>query len=229
MVPCIAKGRAGCEIVQRAVELVAEATPEAVIRAPEECPNGTKSLIVAVDASSNCQASSELARCGIKPGAVVSAPAILAKAGLVRPGMDVRANIESLARPLAAAISSSLEKWLTTARARRRYVDEMGPVLARFDGVWSKVETLPSPDGAVAEEEKSRIELLGRRARNLFVKMDEIVPPSEWSEPHDLFQDAMLCLAYATEGWAACDADRWEQNMEKARVQVQPLLRRLRA
>ncbi len=228
LVPCIAKGRAGCEIVQRAVELVAAATPEAIIRAPEECPSGTKSLLVAVDASSNCQASSELARCGIKPGAVVSAPAVLAKAGLLRPGVDVRANIESLARPLAEAISASLEQWLTKARARRRYIDEMGAVLARFDGIWSKVESLPTPDGAVSEEEKSRIELLGRRARNLFVKLDEIVPPGEWSEPHDLFQDAMLCLAYATEGWAASDTDRWEQNIEKARVQVQPLLRRLR-
>jgi len=227
LVPCIAKGRAGCEIVQRAVELVADATPEAVIRAPEECPNGRKSLIVAVDASSNCQASSELARCGIKPGAVVSAPTVLAKAGLLRPGVDVRSHIEELAQPLAAAISASLQKWLNTARARRRYADDMGPVLARFDGLWSKVETLPSPDGAVSEEEKSRVELLARRARNLFVKMDEIVPPGEWSEPHDLFQDAMLCLAYATEGWAAGDADRWEQNMEKARVQIQPLLRRL--
>ncbi len=103
----------------------------------------------------------------------------------------------------------------------------MAPVMKRFHGMWGKVESLPSPNGLPEEKDRSAVELLGKRARNLFVRFDEIVPPSRWSEPHDLFQDALLCIAYATEGWAVGDAERWEQNLEKARVQVEPLLRRL--
>jgi hypothetical protein len=103
----------------------------------------------------------------------------------------------------------------------------MAPVVQRFQGIWGKVEALPPPNGVPDERDKAAVELLGKRARNLFVKFDEILPPAEWSEAHDLFQDALLCIAYATEGWAAGDAERWEHNLEKARVQIRPLLRRL--
>jgi len=228
VVPCAASGHVGCEIARRAVELVAASTPEVAIRAAGECPRGTKSHIVAVDGSSSCRASAALQECGVRVGTVVSAPAALARAGLVRPGVDLRARTEELAQALASAVRESLREVLAQIRERRRYEEEMAPVMARFDGIWSKVEALVSPNGEVSEEEKSRIELLARRSRNLFVKFDEIVPPSEWSEPHDLFQDALLCIAYACEGWIAGDVHRWDQNLEKARVQVQPLLRRLR-
>jgi hypothetical protein len=76
--------------------------------------------------------------------------------------------------------------------------------------------------------EAARVDLLGKRARNLFVRFDEIVPPSEWAQEHDLFQDALLCIAYACEGWVGGGGERWERNMEKARAQAGPLLRRLR-
>jgi hypothetical protein len=159
---------------------------------------------------------------------VVSAPTVLARMGLVKPGVDVRARTEELAGALASAIRESLGEVLTRMRERRRYREEMAPIISRFDGIWGKVEALVSPNGAVSDEEKSRVELLARRSRNLFVKFDEVVPPSEWAEPHDLFQDALLCIAYACEGWISGDVERWEQNLEKARVQLQPLLRRVK-
>ncbi len=227
LVPCADSGRAGCGIVRRAVEMVVEGASEVAIRAAEACPRGSRSFVVAVDGSSSCQACRLLRQLGVRPGAVVSAPEVLARAGLVKPGVDLRARKEELAQALAVAIRGSVEEVLSRERERRQYQGEMGPVLERFRGIWSKVEILPSPNGAAPPAERARVELLAKRARNLFVKFDEIVPPSEWAQPHDLFQDALLCVAYACEGWTAGDAPRWEQNLEKARLQVRPLLRRL--
>jgi len=228
LVPCASSGSLGCDVVRRAVEIVASSTPEAAIRSAGECPRGTKSFVVAIDGSSSCSASAALQECGARAGTVISAPAVLARAGLVRPGVDLRARTEELATALAAWVKESIRDVLSHMRERRRYQEQMAPVMSRFGGIWSKVDALTSPNGAVSDEERARIELLARRSRNLFVKFDEIVPPVEWAEPHDLFQDALLCIAYACEGWIAGDAQRWEQNMEKARVQLQPLLRRLK-
>ena len=228
LVPCASSGSLGCDVVRRAVEIVASSTPEAAIRSAGECPRGTKSFVVAIDGSSSCSASAALQECGARAGTVISAPAVLARAGLVRPGVDLRARTEELATALAAWVKESIRDVLSHMRERRRYQEQMAPVMSRFGGIWSKVDALTSPNGAVSDEERARIELLARRSRNLFVKFDEIVPPAEWAEPHDLFQDALLCIAYACEGWIAGDAQRWEQNMEKARVQLQPLLRRLK-
>lgn len=227
VVPCAQAGRAGCRIVARAVELVAAETPEVAVAAPSDCPKGPRQFVLAVDGSSACKASDALLDCGARPSATVSAPEVLARKGLVRPGVDVRARIDEFAEALAGAIGESLMEVLDEVRARRRYGEEMVPVMKRFQGIWGKVGLLPSPNGVPEEKDRSAAELLAKRARNLFVRFDEIVPPSRWSEPHDLFQDALLCIAYACEGWAAGDADRWEENLEKARVQIAPLLRRL--
>jgi len=227
LVPCTGSGRAGCEVVARAVEMVVGETPEVTAAKPADCPRGTKKFVVAVDGSSRCQASAELKACGARPSAVLSAPEILARSGLLRPGVDVRARIEELAEAVAQAIRESLEEVLEEVRDRRRYREEMAPVIKRFQGIWGKVEALPSPNGLPDGKAKAAVELVAKRSRNLFVRFDEVVPPSRWSEPHDLFQDALLCIAYACEGWASGDADRWEQNLEKARVQIAPLLRRL--
>ncbi len=227
LVPCTEGGSAGCLIVRRAVDLVAGDTPEVATAAPSDCPKGPAQFVLAVDASSACKASDALRDCGARPSATVFAPEVLARKGLVRPGVDIRARIDELAEALAGAIRESLTEVLDEVRERRHYREEMAPVMKRFHGMWGKVESLPSPNGLPEEKDRSAVELLGKRARNLFVRFDEIVPPSRWSEPHDLFQDALLCIAYATEGWAVGDAERWEQNLEKARVQVEPLLRRL--
>ena len=228
LVPCAGSGRVGCEIVRRAVELVAAETPEVALATPEACPGQGRRFLVAVDGSSWCRATAALEACGCRPALVISAPEVLARAGLVRPGVDLRASIDELSRALAEAIRESLGEVLEEARERRRYREGMGPVLERFRGLWGSVETLgPPPNGVPAEQERRRVELLGKRCRNLFTKFDEVVPPSQWAEPHDLFQDALLCIAYACEGWVAGDAARWEQNLEKARVQVRPLMRRL--
>ena len=227
LVPCPDSGHVGCEIARLAAELLVASTPETAVRVAPECPRGTRSFVVAIDGSSACQASAVLRECGCRPGAVVSAPAVFARAGLVKPGVDVRARLEELARALAAAIGDSLQAVFAEMRERRRYREEMAPIISRFQGIWERLEALPPPNGEVGPAEASKVELLGRRARNLFVKFDEILPPSEWSEAHDLFQDALLCIAYASEGWAAGDAERWEHHLEKARVQIKPLLRRL--
>ena len=128
---------------------------------------------------------------------------------------------------VAEAIRASLQEVLEEVRDRRRYREEMAAVIKRFQGIWGKVEALPPPNGLPEEKAKAALDLLAKRSRNLFVRFDEVVPPSRWAEPHDLFQDALLCVAYACEGWTSGDADRWEQNLEKARVQIRPLLRRL--
>ncbi len=227
LVPCADSGRAGCEIVRRAVQLVAEESPEVAVATPEECRYSAKSFIVAVDGSTACQSMGALRQVGVKPAQVVSAPAVLAKSGLLKPGLDPRAHVEELAAALADGIRESLAAVLAEMRERRRYAEEMAPIISRFHGIWDKLTVLPTPNGAVDHAEAQKVELLGRRARNLFVKFDEFIPPADWSEPHDLFQDALLCIAYATEGWAAGDESRWEQNLEKARAQIRPLLRRL--
>lgn len=228
LIPCAPSGRVGCEIVRRAVELVAAGTPEAMVAAPDQCPAQGKRFIVAVDASRACRASAALENRGTRASLVISAPEVLARAGLVRPGMDLRSNIEQLSRAVSEAIQESLREVLEEARERRRYREEMEPILHRFQGLWTALEALPPPpDGVPSEEERRRVELLGRRCRNLFTKFDEVVPPTQWAEPHDLFQDALLCMAYACEGWVSGEAARWEQNLEKARVQVHPLMRRL--
>jgi hypothetical protein len=229
LVPCTDGGSAGCLIVRRAVDLVAADTPELATAAPADCPKGPRQFVLAIDASSTCKASEALKECGARPSATVSAPEVLARKGLVRPGVDVRARVDQLAEALAEAIRESLVEVLEEVRERRRYREEMAPVMKRFQGIWGKAESLPPPNGVPEAKEQSAAELLAKRARNLFVRFDEVVPPSRWAEPHDLFQDALLCIAYASEGWAAGDGDRWEQNMEKARVQVKPLLRRLEA
>ena len=229
LVPCIDAGSAGCRIARRAVDLVAAETPEVAVAAPSDCPKGPRQFVLAVDASSACKASDALRDCGARPSATVFTPEVLARKGLVRPGVDVRARIDELAEALAGAIKESLTEVLEEVRARRRYREEMAAVMKRFRGMWSKVESLPSPNGIPAEKERAALELLAKRARNLFVRFDDLVPPARWMEPHDLFQDALLCIAYACEGYAAGDSDRWEQNLEKARVQIKPLLRRLEA
>jgi hypothetical protein len=213
--------------VRRAVELVAAGNPEVKVCLPEQCQPGGKAFVVAVDASSSCQACPSLRQVGVRPAVIISAAEVLARLGLVRPGVDVCARVEELAQALAGEIRASLESVLAEVRERRRYREEMAPVMERFRGIWSKVEAMVAPNGTPEAAERQRAELLSRRSRNLFTKFDEIVPPAQWSEPHDLFQDALLCLAYALEGWTAGDAGRWEQNLEKARVQVKPLLRRL--
>jgi glycerol uptake facilitator protein len=227
LVPCSDSGSVGCQIVRRAAALVAASTTAAQVREVEECSRTGKSFVVALDASTNCQASAALRSYCCRPGAVVSASAVLSKAGLIRRGLDLRAHAEELARALATTLQDSLHSLIAEVEARQRYREEMVPILSRFQGLWEKITLLPSPNGAVDHAEAQKLELLGRRARNLFVKFDEVIPPAEWSEPHDLFQDALLCIAYATEGWASGDADRWEQNLEKARAQIAPLLRRL--
>ncbi len=228
IVSCPDTGRVGCEIVRRAVALVVAETPEAMVAGPEQARRNAGEFILAVDGSSACRAAAALEARGIRPSAVISAPQVLARAGLVRPGVEVRARLDELAEALAQGIRESLREVLEEARERRRYRQEMEPILERFRGIWGSVETLgPPPDGVPAEQERRRVDLLGKRCRNLFTKFDEIVPPSQWAEPHDLFQDALLCIAYACEGWASSDARRWEQNLEKARVQMRPLLRRL--
>jgi len=228
LVPCAETDRAGCQIVRRAVALVAADTLETIVAAPDQCPKDSKRFVVAADASSACRASAALERRGVRPSMVLSAPEVLARAGLVRPGVDLRAHLDELAAALAAAIRESLQGVLEEVRARHRYREEMVPVLQRFRAIWSKVGALPPPpNGGPPEPDRGPVELLAKRSRNLFVRFDEVMPPTEWAEPHDLFQDALLCIAYACEGWASGDADRWEQNLEKARVQIQPLLRRL--
>ena len=228
LVPCARTGHAGCEIVRKAVARVLADTPEATLAEAADCPRGVKRFILAVDGSSACRASQALADCGVRPSQVVSAPAVLAEAGLVKPGVDVRALAGRLGEALADAIRGSLAEVVAEARDRARYAEEMAPALKRFRDLWSKLEAVPAPpNGQVAEELRSRVELMGRRSRNLFTRLDEVSPPSAWAEPHDLFQDALLCIAYATEGWTAGNQERWETNLEKARVQVEPLLRRL--
>ena len=228
LVPCARSGALGCRIARRAVELVTAKIPEAAVAAAEDCPRSAKRFIVVVDGSSKCAASEMLAQCKVRPAVVVSAPEVLARAGLVKPGVDPRAHEEELAGALAEAIEESLRRVLDEIRERSRYREEMAPALQRFRGIWGKFEALPPPpNGGPPEPDQKPVELLGRRARNLFVRFDEVVPPAQWAEPHDLFQDALLCIAYACEGWASGDAARWEHNVEKARVQVRPLLRRL--
>ncbi len=227
LVPCAHTGRAGCRIVRRAVELVTGETPEIAVATPEECQYNAKAFIVAVDGSSACEAMGALRQLGVKPAQAVSAPAVLAAAGLLRRGGKPQNRIEELAQALAAHLRESLEKVLEEARLRREYRAQMAPLMDRFRGIWEKLEALPEPNGAVTPADAQKVELLGRRARNLFVKFDEFLPPAEWSQPHDLFQDALLCIAYATEGWAAGDHARWEVHLEKARAQIRPLLRRL--
>ena len=92
LVPCTGSGQAGCEIVMSAVEMVAGEALEVTVAKPADCPRGTKQFVLAVDGSSRCQASAELKACGVRPAAVLSAPEILARAGLVRPGVDVRST-----------------------------------------------------------------------------------------------------------------------------------------
>src|SRR4030042_6990164 len=92
----------------RAVEMVAGETREVSVGKPADCPRGTKQFVLAVDGPSRCQASAELEACGARPAAVLSAPEILARAGLVRPGVDVRARIAELAEGMAEAIRESL-------------------------------------------------------------------------------------------------------------------------
>lgn len=225
--PCARGDRLGCRLVRRAVELVAARTPEVGVCEPADGARERGRFVVAVDGSSVCQASAALRDAGVRPGAVVSAPAAVARLGLMRPGVDVEERFEELAAALAGAIEAALGEALAQARERRRYREEMGPVLERFQGMWARVEALPPPDGRAPTPDRARVELLGKRARNLFVRFDDIAPPAEWAEPHDLFQDALLCIAYACEGWAAGNAPRWEQHLEKARAQLQPLLRRL--
>lgn len=228
LVPCARGKGVGCEIARRAVELVAAETPEAEVAEAEDCPRSAKRFVVAVDGSSRCSASKILAECKVRPAVVVSAPAVLARAGLVRPGVDVRARVEELAAALAGEIDESLREVLAEVRERRRYREEMAPVVQRFRTIWGKFEALPPPpNGGPPGADGKRVELLGKRSRNLFVRFDEVVPPAEWAEPHDLFQDALLCIAYACEGWVAGDEERWAANVEKAEVQVKPLLRRL--
>jgi len=227
LVPCAASGRAGCEIVARAVEMVARDAPEVGVVAAEQCPRGGRQFVVAVDGSSACRGSEALEACGCRASAIVSAPAALSRAGLVRPGVDVRGNIDRLAAALAEAIRESVRGVLEEVKERRRYQQEMAPVVGRFHSLWGKMQALGAPDGEAAEEKRRAVDLLGKRARNLFVRFDEVSPPGIWAEAHDLFQDALLCMAYACEGWVAGDAARWEQNLEKARVQVRPLLARL--
>jgi len=228
LVPCARAGHAGCEIVRTAVARVLADTPEATLAEAADCPRGVKRFILAIDGSSACSASQALADCGVRPSHVVSAPAVLAKAGLVKPGVPVADLTDELGEALAEAIRGSLAEVVSEARERARYAEEMAPVLKRFRDLWSKLEALPPPpDGQAPEELRSRVELMGRRSRNLFARLDEVSPPSAWAEPHDLFQDALLCIAYAAEGWTAGDQERWETNLEKARVQVEPLLRRL--
>jgi hypothetical protein len=227
LVPCIDTGRAGCEIVRRAVARAAADAPEATVAAADACPRAGRPFVVAVDASHACRASETLKDCGVRPSAVVSAPEVLSREGLVRPGVDVRSRVQALAEALAGAIGESLRGILEEIRDRRRYQEEMAPIIQRFDGIWNKVEALSPPNGVPSERNAKQVTLLGRRARNLFVRFDEVIPPMRWAEPHDLFQDALLCVAYACEGWATGDADRWDQNLEKAEVQIRPLLRRL--
>jgi len=227
LVPCAHTGRAGCRIVRRAVELVSGENPEIAVAAPEECRQSAKSFIVAVDGSSACEAIGELRQLGVKPAQVVSAPAVLAAKGLLRAGVKPQNRIEALAQALAESLRESLSAVLEEARVRREYRAQMAPIVERFQAIWGRLEGLPEPNGTVEHAEAQKVELLGRRARNLFVKFDEFLPPAEWSQPHDLFQDALLCIAYATEGWAAGDRERWAVHMEKARAQIRPLLRRL--
>jgi hypothetical protein len=228
LVPCAESDRAGCRIVRRAVEIVAAEIPgEVAVATPEECRGRVKPFIVAVDGSTSCQAMARLREVGMRPAQVVSTPAVLAASGLLKPGLNPKEHLEELGQALAAGIRKSLAAVLEEMRDRRRYREEMAPIMQRFHGIWDKLEVLEAPNGHAEEAAVQRMELLGRRARNLFTKFDEIIPPTEWAEPHDLFQDALLCIAYATEGWAHGQADRWEQNMEKARTQLRPLLRRL--
>ncbi len=227
LVPCADSGHVGCDIARRAADLLVASTSDTTIRVASECPRGTRSFVVAIDGSSACQASAALRECGCRPGAIVSAPSVLARAGLVKPGVDVRARIEECASILASAIAESLQIVFAEMRERRRYREEMAPIIARFRGIWDKIIALPEPNGAVEASEAAKAELLGRRSRNLFMKFDEVVPPSDWAEPHDMFQDALLCIAYAAEGWISGDTDRWEHNLEKARIQIRPLLKRL--
>ncbi|UCC67420.1 MAG: hypothetical protein JSV79_09830 [Armatimonadota bacterium] len=228
LVPCAWGEGVGCQIARRAVELVAADTPEAEVAEAEDCPRSARRFIVAVDGSSKCSASQALAECKVRPAVVVSAPEVLARAGLVKPGVDVRGRMEDLAAALAAEIEGSLQEVLEEVRERERYRTEMAPVLQRFRGIWTKFEAFPPPpNGGPPEPDAKRVELIGKRSRNLFVRFDEVVPPAEWAEPHDLFQDALLCIAYACEGWVAGDSERWEHNLDKARVQIEPLLRRL--
>ncbi|MDH4179179.1 MAG: hypothetical protein OEV33_01610 [Armatimonadota bacterium] len=228
LVPCARGEGVGCEIARRAVEIVAADTPEAEVAEAEDCPGSARRFIVAVDGSSKCSASQALAECKVRPAVVVSAPEVLARLGLVKPGVDVPARIENLAAALAGEMEESLQQVLEEVRERKRYLEEMAPVSQRFRGIWTKFEALPPPpNGGPPEPDAKRVDLLGKRSRNLFVRFDEVVPPAQWAEPHDLFQDALLCIAYACEGWVAGDEERWAANLEKARVQIKPLLRRL--
>ena len=229
LVPCAECARAGCRIVAEAVKLVTRTTPEIGTASPADCPRGVKQFIVAIDASSACRASQALKECGVRPSVVLSAADILADKGALKPGLDIYAHLDEFARLVADTIRDSLQDVLEEARERRRYREEMAPIIGRFRSMWPKIEALPEPNGLPDDKQKAAVELLAKRSRNLFMKFDEVVPPAQWSEPHDLFQDALLCVAYAVEGWASGDSSRWEQNMEKARIQIKPLLRRLDA
>ena len=114
------------------------------------------------------------------------------------------------------------ERW----RERRQYFASVAPVLERYEKA-KLILAEAGPPGASAEREGElapRMELSRKRFRNLFAKLDEILPPGDLSTAHDLFQDALLCLSYAAGAWLEGDRGKWADFLEKAESQVRPLL-----
>jgi hypothetical protein len=229
LVLCPDQGRLACRLVRQAASRVASERADTVTCEPGE-PIPPGAVPIFLDGSRECRAARQSGNSASGPVPAVYLPEVIAAHGLACWPNDLAAWAQEATAALARAVSNELERLRASQRERRDYFNSVAPVLDRYHNLKPALaQAGPPPSLAARDSDLARpVELARKRFRNLFARLDEILPPADLSTAHDLFQDALLCLSYAAAAWLEGDPRKWSDFLEKAESQVKPLLKAAR-
>ncbi|NIM04464.1 MAG: hypothetical protein GTO55_01050 [Armatimonadetes bacterium] len=228
LVPCAPGKRKSCDLLREALQQVTDGRPELQILEADSEELSSDECILALDSSPHCRASEILKSRRIKVAGALSVTELLASRRILDPGKPVESQWPQLLEGLVQALNEETDKALTLRREEAAYFKEMGPVVGRYLKETSAVEKagppsaeLPSP----SEKSQERLGLAANRFRNLFMRLDEIIPPPPLATLHDVFQDACMCMTYALQHWEREEWKKALEYLEQASHQAGPMLR----
>ena len=228
LVPCAAGTRKSCDLLREALQQLRAARPELQVLEADAPELAGQQTILALDASRDCRASELLKSRRIKPAAVLYLPEAIAARKLLDPTKPIEAQWAGLRDGIVAIVAEKIDKLLGYLTEQAAYFQEMMPVIQRYLKELGAVETAGAPaeqQATLPATQAERLLLAANRFRNMFMRCDEITPPSDLSTMHDVFQDACMCMTYAVQHWERGEWQKALEYLEQAGHQAGPMLR----
>jgi len=228
LVPCAPGKKGACDLLREALQRLAQGRPDLQILEADSSELTADHPILALDSCRECRASETLKSRRIKPLGCLYLPEVLASRGLLDSRLPLSLQKPRLCEGLASALTEEADRLIALRRQEIAFLDELAPVVKRYRKEMKIVEEAGPPSAQIPllpQAKKERLLLAANRFRNLFMRCDEITPPSSLATAHDLFQDACMCMTYALQHWERGEWKRALEFLEQASHQAGPLLR----